>query len=49
MDFHVFHLAHAQVEEWIPHEFWGNKPALPPLTTETVESVVYEMDEEQQQ
>lgn len=49
MDFHVFQPAHAQAEEWIPHEFWGNKPALPPLTTEAVESIIYIEDEQPQQ
>jgi hypothetical protein len=44
---HVFHPEHPGGGDLVtPLDFSGNQPALPPLTTEEVESIVYEMDEE---
>lgn len=43
---HVFHPEHARGEEQVSPNFWGNKPALPPLTTESVTSVVYLVDDD---
>lgn len=46
---HVFHpervLGGDQVSTL---DFKGNKPAVPPLTTESVESIIYLIDEEEQ-
>lgn len=42
----VFHPETARGEEQVSLNFWGNKPAVPPLTTETVVSVVYLVDDE---
>jgi hypothetical protein len=44
---HVFNPKHARGEDQVTLEFSGNKPALPPLTTEAVASVIYlEEDDE---
>ena len=45
-NFHVFHPKHPRGEDQEILNFWGNKPALPPLTTEAVTSVFYLVDEE---
>jgi hypothetical protein len=43
---HVLHPEQAQGDYQVtPLEFWGNKPAVPPLTTETIASVVYLVDD----
>ena len=43
---HVFHPEQSRGEELVTLDFSGNRPALPPLTTEAVASVIYEMDED---
>lgn len=42
---HVFHPEHAPLEDLAALDFSGNKPALPPLTTEDVPSVIYVWEE----
>ncbi|MBJ6724579.1 hypothetical protein [Geomesophilobacter sediminis] len=43
----VFHPARPHHEDPVPPlDFTGNQPALPPLTTESVVSVVYLIDDE---
>jgi hypothetical protein len=43
---HVFSPQQPRGEDQENLNFWGNKPALPPLTTEAVVSVFYQMDDE---
>jgi len=44
---HVFHPEQTRNEERLaPLDFSGNQPALPPLTTEAVDSIFYLVDEE---
>jgi len=44
---HVFHPEHTRgVDQVSVLDFTGNKPALPPLTTEEVASIIYQMDDE---
>lgn len=46
-DFRVIHPDRILFEELLALDFTGNKPALPPLTTEEVASLVYvEEDDE---
>lgn len=43
---HVFHLERARGEDHMTaFEFSGNKPSLPPLTTESVASLIYLVEE----
>jgi hypothetical protein len=43
---HAFHPEHAQGKDQLDAlDFTGNQPALPPLTTEAVETIVYLMDD----
>lgn len=43
---HVFHRDKTRSEDQVPNwDFSGNRPAVPPLMTETVASVVYLVDE----
>jgi len=42
----VFHPERVRGEEQVSLNFWGNKPAVPPLTTEAVVSVVYLVEED---
>jgi hypothetical protein len=42
----VFHPEHARVDQMSILDFSGNKPALPPLTTEAVTSIIYLVDDE---
>jgi hypothetical protein len=42
---HVFHPEHARGEETL--DFTGNKPALPPLTTEAVATIFYLIDDDE--
>jgi len=44
---HVFHPEHPGGDQVTPLDFSGNKPSVPPLTTEAVDSIVYEMDEDE--
>jgi len=42
----VFRPEQARGEDQVSTNFWGNKPAVPPLTTESVVSVVYLVEDE---
>lgn len=44
----VYHPVHAQGENQMSTlDFSGNKPALPPLTTEAVTSIIYLVDDDE--
>ena len=43
---HVFHPKDPRGEHLEILNFWGNRPALPPLTTEAVTSIIYLVDDE---
>ncbi|HTG80841.1 MAG TPA: hypothetical protein VL949_02795 [Geobacteraceae bacterium] len=46
MTYHVYRFENAVEDHSSFQNFQGNKPALPPLTTESVESIIYVVDEE---
>ncbi len=46
MTYHVYRSENALEDHFFFMDFQGNKPALPPLTSESVESIFYVVDEE---
>jgi hypothetical protein len=44
---HVYHPERTQADQVAILDFSGNKPAVPPLTTEAVTTIIYEVDEEE--
>jgi len=44
---HVYHPEHSGEDKVTPLDFSGNKPSVPPLTTEEVASIVYEMEDDE--
>jgi hypothetical protein len=46
MTYPVYRSENAIEDHFSFHDFKGNKPALPPLTTESVATIIYVIDEE---